>query len=328
MELLKETLSVADTKVRYDDACKKVLSYKIILAYILKYCIKEYFSMDIDDIISCIEEPVVGKQAVDQDHSIPRIRGLANEDYSIEEGKRYFDVLFESYVQKDNERIKLIINVEAQNSELTQNILINRAIYYVSRMISSQYGKEFMHSSFDDIKKVYSIWIVMNPAGIRRNTIKVIEFNELDLEGSYPIKKEYYDKMSIIMINLGEESNHKLLYLLNTLFSQQMKYSEKMEIIEEELEINFNNDEERGVEDMCNLSECIWERGIEKGIKQGFEIGEEQGIEKGIKQGIEKNTILSIKNLMESLQCDIEYAMKLLKINEEDYDKYIRLITH
>ena len=79
---------------------------------------------------------------------------------------------------------------------------------------------------------------------------------------------------------------------------------------------------------MCNLSEGIWERGIEKGIKQGFEIGEEQGIEKGIKQGIEKNTILSIKNLMESLQCDIEYAMKLLKINEEDYDKYIRLITH
>ena len=168
----------------------------------------------------------------------------------------------------------------------------------------------------------------MNPAGIRRNTIKVIEFNELDLEGSYPIKKEYYDKMSIIMINLGEESDHKLLYLLNTLFSQQMKYSEKMEIIEEELEINFNNDEERGVEDMCNLSEGIWERGIEKGIIQGFEIGEEQGFEKGIKQGIEKNTILSIKNLMKNLQCDIEYAMKLLEIDEEDYDKYIQLITH
>ena len=71
---------------------------------------------------------------------------------------------------------------------------------------------------------------------------------------------------------------------------------------------------------MCNLSEGIWERGIE--------IGEEQGIEKGIKQGIEKNTILSIKNLMKNLQCDIEYAMKLLEIDEEDYDKYIQLITH
>ena len=39
---------------------------------------------------------------------------------------------------------------------------------------------------------------------------------------------------------------------------------------------------------MCNLSENILERGLEKGMQEGLEKGMQEGIEKGMQEGIEK----------------------------------------
>ena len=59
-------------------------------------------------------------------------------------------------------RSKIIINVEAQRKEPTKYDILNRAVFYVSREISSQKNREFVNSNYNDIKKVYSIWICMN----------------------------------------------------------------------------------------------------------------------------------------------------------------------
>lgn len=45
----------------------------------------------------------------------------------------------------------LILLVEAQNALRPGYPLIKRAIYYCSRMISSQYGVEFSHSQYQKI---------------------------------------------------------------------------------------------------------------------------------------------------------------------------------
>ena len=42
------------------------------------------------------------------------------------------------------------------------NTILNRAIFYVSRMISSQKERDFANSNYDDIKRVYSIWVGMS----------------------------------------------------------------------------------------------------------------------------------------------------------------------
>ena len=61
----------------------------------------------------------------------------------------------------------LIINVEAQKrlnpKKKTGDTypLLKRAVYYASRLISSQKGTEFTNSDYDKIKKVYTIWICM-----------------------------------------------------------------------------------------------------------------------------------------------------------------------
>lgn len=57
---------------------------------------------------------------------------------------------------KDN-LSQVIVNIEAQKAEPSAYDIISRAVFYVSRMISSQKGREFIKSNYNDIKRVYSI---------------------------------------------------------------------------------------------------------------------------------------------------------------------------
>ena len=72
---------------------------------------------------------------------------------------------------------------------------------------------------------------------------------------------------------------------------------------------------------MCNLSDLVYDKAFAVGFKQGFE----QTFEPGYEIGQEAMTLLLITSLMKSLDCDIEYAMYLLEIDEEEHDKYIQL---
>ncbi len=77
-----------------------------------------------------------------------------------------FDIVF--YVRipsKDNEKnrlTKIIVNIECQKDELTAYSMLNRAIFYAIRLISSQTKRDFMNLNYDDIKQVLSIWVCMN----------------------------------------------------------------------------------------------------------------------------------------------------------------------
>ena len=57
---------------------------------------------------------------------------------------------------------QIIINVEAQKDEPQRYGILNRAVFYVSRLISSQKERDFENTEYDDIKRVYSIWVCMN----------------------------------------------------------------------------------------------------------------------------------------------------------------------
>ena len=57
---------------------------------------------------------------------------------------------------------------------------------------------------------------------------------------------------------------------------------------------------------MCNLSDLVEERGIEKGDRQGYKRGYEQGLERGVKQGVKQGTDLvnRVNRLILSLSQD------------------------
>ena len=90
----------------------------------------------------------------------------------------------------------------------------------------------------------------------------------------------------------------------------------KKKSTEEGIEIGVKQGIEQGIK-----------QGIEQGIEKGIEQGIEQGIEKGIKQGIEqgnKNKEKEIANKLISSGMSKEDIAKLLDINKEDIEKYIK----
>ena len=273
---IAKNIRVADEKASYDAACKRLLSEKIILAWIMKNCLEEYRDYDVEEIAEKYIEgtPQVGEVAVSPDESnrVSMIQGAGNEDTSLTEGTVTYDIRFLAIAPVSGELIRLIINIEAQNDFYPGYPLIKRGIYYCSRMISAQYGTEFTNSHYENIKKVYSIWICMNPPKSRENSITRYYIAEENLVGSVKERKTDYDLMAAVMICLGKEgdSGTDLLKLLNVLLSTETGSQDKCQILEEDFHIRMTQTLESEVSLMCNLSKGVEEKGIEKGRQEGI----------------------------------------------------------
>lgn len=186
---LAKNIIAAGDKAAYDAACKRLLANKIILAWIMKSCLKEYMDFDVDEIAKRYIEgdPQIARTAVNPDEEAgvdgEQIKGAKTEDSTIKEGVVTYDIRFYAVVPCSGEMVSLIINIEAQNDFYPGYPIIRRGIYYCSRMISSQYGVEFADNHYEQVKKVYSIWICANPPQYRENTINRYVIQEENLVG-------------------------------------------------------------------------------------------------------------------------------------------------
>lgn len=309
---LAKNIDTAEDKAAYDMACKRLLANKIILAWIMKSCLEEYKEFAINTIAEKYIEgsPQIEKMAVNPDEEMnnsgEQIKGAKTEDSTIKEGTITYDIRFYAIVPQSGEMLSLIINVEAQNDFYPGYPIVKRGLYYCSRMISSQYGVEFADAHYEKIKKVYSIWVCVNPPKYRANTITKYKITEENLVGNVSEKKENYDLLAVIMICLGRSGDNNylgILKLLDILLSSEKEPKEKKEILQSDFGISMTKELESEVFALCNLS---------KGI-------EEQGIRLGIKEGI----LISIQNLMESTGWSAEQAMKALKISEAEQSLYV-----
>lgn len=306
---IAKNIRIADEKAKYDAACKRLLSEKIILAWIMKNCLQEYRDCEVDEIAEKYieDKPQVAEVPVapDETNVSTMIHGMGNEDITMTEGTVTYDIRFSAVAPTSGELIQLIINIEAQNDFYPGYPLIKRGIYYCSRMISSQYGTEFTESHYENIKKVYSIWICLNPPKSRENSITRYYIAEENLIGGGKEQKINYDLMAAIMVCLGKpEDKHYtgVLKLLDVLLSTETNPAVKCQILEEDFHIEMTRTLESEVSLMCNLSKGVEEKGIEKGI--------------------EKGVLFSIRNLMESMGWSVEQAMLALKVPESDRAKY------
>ena len=272
---------ISERMRQYDAICKKLLAHRVILAWIIKECTDEFKDCSIDDIAHKYIEgkPEIAQVPVHPDATmeLPLIEGVNTEDSSPTEGKVTYDIKFIAHAPTTGEPIRLIVNVEAQRNNSPGYPLIKRALYYCSRMISAQYGKEFVNSHYENIKKVYSIWICTNPKKETQNSITKYHLQSTSLYGQIHEAKANYDLLTAIMVNLGAEANQaakNLLKLLTLLLRSNMTLSEKEAIIATEYDIKMKNDIRNEVENMCNLSLGVYEEGMEKGMEKGLERGE------------------------------------------------------
>ncbi len=296
MNKISHTILANNDKLAYDEAVKRFLSFKGMIAYILKNTVKEFRNFTIEEIMSCIEDVGVSNRNVDMDEIIS---GMNTENVTISEGIRKFDILFSVTIKLEDIYEKIIVNIEAQNTMTTYNLL-KRAEYYVSRIISSQYGREFVKSDYDDIKKVISIWLCTNEQ-TQKGHMDIYknyhEYNHL-MSHLYNDAEDFY---TIIMVNIGESDN-AFINTMNLLFSDE-DASKKIEALKKEIGDIL---EDKEVRDMCNFSEVVYARGMNKGIEKGKE----------------EEKVKNLKSVMVKLGISLDEAMKLLDFQEIEYPIY------
>lgn len=136
-------------------------------------------------------------------------------------------------------------------------------------MISSQKERDFSNSNYNDIKRVYSIWVCMN---MPENSLEHIHLVKDSIVNSHEWKGKM-DLVNIVMIGLAEElpeyeEKYELHRLLGALLSQDLTANEKLDIIGNEYAIPMEKDFREDVSIMCNLSQKIKEIGIEMGKRE------------------------------------------------------------
>lgn len=317
---LSNVISAADGKAQYDAGARAILADKRVLAWIMKCTTEEFAEYSIEQIMECIEgEPEIATvpvlpgrmsaekaagespaEAATRESAAEAITGMSNEDVVPNEGEVRFDIRFYA-VTPTSERVKLIVDVEAQKDYYPGYSIVTRGVFYCARLLSAQYGREFTANDYDNVKKVYSIWICMN------------------------VPK--YDLLSVIVIGLGEcvgeadgrettgneTDTQKLLGMLSVLFSQTMSPEEKERRLRDEYAFEAGMRVKGEWNTMCNLSDLIEERGIARGIEQGIE------------QGIESGQLMMLHKLVDSGKLSMDDAAATMSMTieelEEAFDK-------
>lgn len=273
---LKSAVMATDRDAQYDNSAKRLIAHKIILARILVKTVEEFKGMDPIEVAALIEGlPYISAVPVEPGltnavhfQNGQRLVGFNTENQELNEGLVRFDIVF--YVRMKDGLSQIIINVEAQKDEPGEYEILNRAVFYVSRLISSQKERDFENSSYDDIKSVYSIWICMN---MEENTMSHIHLTKEDLIGSYEWKGNL-DLLNIIMIGLAKElpehdETYELHRLLGALLSRELTIDEKLDIIGKEYDIPLEENFRKDMSTMCNLSQGVKEEGIAIGRAEG-----------------------------------------------------------
>ena len=333
-----------DPDSQYDQHAKFLLGHKIILAHILSALIEEFHGMEPKDILPYIEGDIhIGRVPIDPgktntillsdtdastdtntdtntNTNSPRIIGLRNENSEPNEGLIYFDILFSLLLPNrqlpDKHRrsrktagrlLRAIVDIEAQKDDPTTYKLMNRCIFYVCRLVSSQKERDFVKMHFDDLRRSYSIWICMNA---KADYVEYTSLHQTMLLGTCHTKGSL-DLINIIVIGLKKEKEEaptganmaetnpyrRLHRLLRVLFSTTLSKTEKLDILEKEFGIvqgaydaSMIESLRKETDTMCNLSQAVKEIGIEigkkEGISQGINIGRTEGIDIGRTEGI------------------------------------------
>ena len=326
---IKESVKASDKEAQYDEKAKKLLGHKIILAYILVNTVEEFRGMNPKDVVKYIEgEPYIStvpldpgmtntkerkEESIKETETPEQIRGLNTENSELNEGMIRFDIIF--YVRMKDGLTQIIVNIEAQKEEPGKYYILNRAIFYICRIVSSQKGRDFVNSEYDDMKRVYSIWICMN---MKEHSLSHIHLEEEQIIGSHKWKGDL-DLLNIIIIGIAKnlpekEEKYELHRLLSALLSSDLEVEDKLDIMEKEYDIPLENDIRKDVKEMCNLSQGIREEAFEEGQEYGYREGQEKG---------EKQKLVRVVTKMHEAKFPLEQIAAIAEISMEKVKEII-----
>ena len=303
---------------QYDLAAKRILSERAVAAYLLKGTVPEFKEASLSDIANKYIEGDIQVSTVPVNPGKTnavikpkKIKGLRNEVGDTTEGWITFDVIFYAIAPETGERIRLLVNIEAQKTfseSALKYILMKRAVFYGSRLISAQKETEFKGSDYSSVKKIYTIWICME-SPVEKSVINHYRMTERHVFGKYKEPEENYDLLNIVMVYLAKGPvKNRMLSMLQVIFQETSKSAkEKSEILRKKFDIEVTSEMEEELITMCNLSEGIYERGMAQGMAQGAESKTKEVIMNLWKAGTELSIIKIASGWTE------EQIMKVIK---------------
>ena len=306
-----------DHIIMIDKLCKRILGHPEILGRIIKGFIKEAEDVSLEEIIELIK----GKKDQEGNSYFQQLNNVID---IAHHGRVEFDYLCcINLPQADGTMKRIYLDVEIQNVENPGYAPLTRGNDYLSRMITSQNGKEYDYRNYDGMKKAYVMWILPQAAKKRDGHVNRINSKLENISGSTIERLESYDKSEQIMIYLNKDHDIKdkyedsdwiktpLVIFLNNTYDLLIKKEVMKEYGFEEIE--------KEVKKMCNLGEMIARENIEK--------GHSMGLEQGLVQGQKLERIASIKNLMKKMAIPLDKAMDLLdlsSIEKEEMKKHFQ----
>ena len=304
--IIKDTLS--QHKIMLDQNCKLMISHEEMLSRIIKEFVEEAKHLSIEEIIKIVQD----------EH---RFQRLNNENTIPGYGTVRFDFFgCIDLPQLDHTIKRIYLNVEIQNDAYPKYSLITRGDAYLSRIQTTQWGKEYNDQNYDGMKKVYLIWILPQAAKKRDGQVSICKTDEeKQLE-----KVESYDKREQIVIYLDKEHDtskkyqeyDEILTPLVVFLNNILDYQGKIRIMKE---YGFK-EIEKEVRDVCDYANILEKEYLNKGI--GI------GVEKGIEQGTQNERIKNIRKLMIKLKMSFKEAIQFLDIPEDEVkeiEKYFKL---
>ena len=304
-------------KARYDKNVKELLADIQVLSRIVKHTVTEVESLSIQEIMECIDRSSIRVGVVPVEPGLTnmgRVESIRTEDAIPNEDYITYDIRFVLAVAAME--LEIIINVEAQRSMSHSRLgyhLENRIVFYLARLISSQKGINFAKSEYDNIKKVYSIWICMD-ADRTSDSISRISLKADTLFGK-PCGFPKLDKMCGMVIRIRNscnvtESRNRLIAMLEDVLSREDSDVKKRKL-EEKYAMKMTLELEGRINRMCNLSDVVVERGIELGMQQGMQRGIKGLVDILSDMGTPKEVI--VQKIMEKFSMTEEKAREFVE---------------
>ena len=212
---------------------------------------------------------------------------MNTEDITGKGGLVRYDVLCGLGLPNHEGKVDMFMNIEAQGKNNMGYPLLKRSIYYGIRLLVRQKNTPngFQKTNYEDLKKVYSIWICMKHSKKKSGVMNRYSLHEEHLGTAYAFPKKHYDLMNIVMIYPPKEVEDiydgTFMTLLYILFTSGMDSTRKKEILTKNYGIPMTKELGKELEEMCNLSQYIKEEGILQGRKEGRKEGILVGVKKG-----------------------------------------------
>lgn len=264
---------------KYDRCAKSIWRHKEILAPVLQLTIPEYQGCSIEDVIRFIDADSISEE--DSISDIPsKVLEMNTEMTSLTEKIIRYDIRFRAknpVLSNEDLLVMMHIDFEIQNDYKPSGPaypVVKRAIYYGAREISSQLGTLTKTTDYNDLQKVYSIWVCNDNIPVAlQNTVTRYSIQRENVIGENKEPIDDYDLMTVVIVRRGSDNANEdtIFDYLNGVFTGDVhKVDQYTDMANPEIR--------EEVSKMSGMGASIYEKGYNQGVNQGISQGVDQGM--------------------------------------------------